>query len=326
MVVASWTRCWNASRCREPVMAAGSTGKSDTTGVVPTLDELLALRAEVLARTPARRGRSGISGASLSPLRGRGMEYAESREYAAGDDARHIDWRLTARTGRPHTKLFQAERERLTLLLADTSPALFFGTRARFKSVQLARLGAVAAWSALRDGDRLAAIAMDPEQSPMPPAGGMRGALRVMDALARWYAGPGREGASPDAALARARPWLRPGSRAVLLAGADSLLEVPQARWLALTRHVETHALVVIDPFEQAPPRERLPFITESGRIDLALGAEAVRARWNARFSAPLESVRERLEGAGVHVHAVPVDADATTWLPGFRAAQSEVA
>ena len=86
------------------------------------------------------------------------MEYAESREYAQGDDARHIDWRLTARSGKPHTKLFQAERERLTLLVADTAPSLYFGTRTRFKSVQAARAGAVAAWIAVRDGDRIAAL------------------------------------------------------------------------------------------------------------------------------------------------------------------------
>ena len=86
------------------------------------------------------------------------MEYAESREYAIGDDARHIDWRLTARSGKPHTKLFQAERERLTLIVADTAPALYFGTRVRFKSVQAARAGAIAAWAAVRDGDRIAAL------------------------------------------------------------------------------------------------------------------------------------------------------------------------
>ena len=84
-------------------------------GLVPTLTELVNLRSAALWRRPPRRGRHGVSGHALSPLRGRGMEYAESREYAIGDDARHIDWRLTARSGKPHTKLFQAERERLTL-------------------------------------------------------------------------------------------------------------------------------------------------------------------------------------------------------------------
>ena len=116
------------------------------------------------------------------------MEYAESREYAIGDDARHIDWRLTARSGKPHTKLFQAERERLTLIVADTAPALYFGTRVRFKSVQAARAGAIAAWAAVRDGDRIAALRGSTREAPVPPAAGPRGALRALDALVRWYA------------------------------------------------------------------------------------------------------------------------------------------
>ncbi|MFZ2753173.1 MAG: DUF58 domain-containing protein, partial [Lysobacteraceae bacterium] len=123
-----------------------------TEGITPSLDELVALRRAVLGRRPPRRGNHGMSGQAQSQMRGRGMEYAESREYANGDDARHIDWRLTARTGRPHTKLFQAERERLTLIVADTAPTLYFGTRTRFKSVQAARAGAIAAWAAVRDG------------------------------------------------------------------------------------------------------------------------------------------------------------------------------
>ena len=106
-----------------------------------TLPELIGLRALVQGRRGAREGRHGLQGHALSNLRGRGMEYAESREYAQGDDARHIDWRLTARSGRTHTKLFQAERERLTLVVADTAPALYFGTRTRFKSAQAARAG-----------------------------------------------------------------------------------------------------------------------------------------------------------------------------------------
>ena len=94
-------------------------------------------------------------------------EYAESREYA-GDDARHIDWRVT-RTGRAHTKLFQAERERVSLIVADTSPALYFGTRVRFKSVQAARAGAVAAWSAQRRGDRVGALRGSDREAPITP-------------------------------------------------------------------------------------------------------------------------------------------------------------
>ncbi len=127
-------------------------------GLRPQLAELVALRRLAQRPPPPRRGRVGNAGQAPSPLRGRGMEYAESREYVPGDDARHIDWRVTARTGRAHTKLFQAERERVSLIVADTSPALYFGTRVRFKSVQAARAGAVAAWSAQRRGDRIGAL------------------------------------------------------------------------------------------------------------------------------------------------------------------------
>ncbi|WP_267087688.1 DUF58 domain-containing protein, partial [Xanthomonas sacchari] len=141
-------------------------------GIRPSLAELVALRAAVARMPPPRRGRHGLSGAAPSPMRGRGMEYAESREYVAGDDVRHIDWRLTARSGRTHTKLFQAERERLSLIVADTAPSLYFGTRVRFKSVQAARAGAVAAWAAQRQGDRLAALRGSRSEAPVPPAAG----------------------------------------------------------------------------------------------------------------------------------------------------------
>src|SRR6476469_10537807 len=184
MAIAWCTRCSTRCRChdraRRLTMAVDSSTRE---GFAPTLQELVALRALAFGRRAARRGRHGVSGQALSPLRGRGMEYAESREYAISDDARHIDWRLTARSGRPHTKLFQAERERLTLVIADTAPSLYFGTRVRFKSVQAARAGAIAAWAAVRDGDRVAALRGSDRDPPVPPAAGQRGALRVLDAL-----------------------------------------------------------------------------------------------------------------------------------------------
>src|SRR5690606_30549468 len=154
--------CWRLFRCPEHQAMATDTAQqqgNEGDGVVrPTLAELVALRRVAFGRHPPARGRMGVSGQAPSPLRGRGMEYAESREYARGDDARHVDWKRTARSGRPHTKVLQAERERLTLLVADTARALYFGTRVRVKSVQAARAGALGAWLALRDGDRIAAL------------------------------------------------------------------------------------------------------------------------------------------------------------------------
>jgi uncharacterized protein (DUF58 family) len=285
-------------------------------GITPTLAELVALRGVVQGRRPPTRGRHGISGQGLSPLRGRGMEYAESRAYAIGDDARHIDWRLTARSGTPHTKLFQAERERLTLVIADTAPSLYFGTRVRFKSVQAARAGAIAAWAAVRDGDRIAALRGSERDPPVPPAAGPRGALRVLDALVRWYAGPPPDDSGLPSALDHARRVLRPGSRLVLLADPASIAAVPPERWAALSMHNEVLVLLLSDPLEREPPQASLPFAVEGHRVELDLASAPQRQRWRNAFVAPIETACAQLPARGVRVHALSSEAPSESWLP----------
>lgn len=295
-------------------------------GIAPTLQELVALRGLALGRRAARRGRHGISGHALSPMRGRGMEYAESREYTIGDDARHIDWRLTARSGRPHTKLFQAERERLTLIVADTVPALYFGTRTRFKSVQAARAGAIAAWAALRDGDRVAALRGSKREAPIPPAGGPRGALRVLDALVRWYAKPQEDDAGLDVALDHAARVLRPGSRMLVLADPASIAAIDPHRWPAFALHHDTTVVLLVDPLERNPPRAALPFATAEHRVELDLATAAQRQRWRNEFVAPLEAALQALPARGVRVQVLATDAPSDAWLGAWGRTQASVA
>jgi len=294
-------------------------------GIQPTLEELVALRASVSGRRNARHGRHGVSGHALSPLRGRGMEYAESREYVAGDDARHIDWRLTARTGRAHTKLFQAERERLTLIVADTSPALYFGTRVRFKSVQAARAGAVAAWAAARDGDRIAALRGSVREPPIAPASGTRGALRVLDALVRWYAQPPVEDAGLAVALDHAQRLLRPGSRLVLLADPSNVATIAERRWPALAQHHEVIVLLLVDPLETSPPRSVLPFSSNHHRCDLDLASPVQRQRWLREFGVSAATV-DGLTSRGVRVQTLSTEAPSESWLPLLGRARPLVA
>ena len=295
-------------------------------GIAPTLPELIALRGVAGVRRQPPRGRHGTSGHALSPLRGRGMEYAESREYVAGDDARHIDWRLTARTGRAHTKLFQAERERLTLVVADTAPVLYFGTRVRFKSVQAARAGALAAWVAARDGDRIAALRGSVREAPIAPASGARGALRVLDALVRWYAAPPEDDAGLPVALDHAQRLLRPGSRLVLLADPQSVAAIPDRRWPGLAQHVEVIVLLLTDPLEVAPPKAALPFRSGGHRVDLDLAAAAPRQRWQREFVAPIQAALDTLPSRGVRVQTLSTDAASESWLPLLGRARPLVA
>ncbi|MDH5835594.1 DUF58 domain-containing protein [Luteimonas kalidii] len=302
-------------------MIAGSAPAGVDHGVVPTLAELIALRGVAFGRRPPRRARHGTSGPAPSPLRGRGMEYAESRGYTQGDDARHIDWRLTARSGRMHTKLFQAERQRLTLLVADTAPSLYFGTRVRFKSVQAARAGAVAAWAALRDGDRVAALRGSTREPLVPPAGGMRGVLRVLDALVRWYAAPPADDAGLAVALEHARRLLRPGSRLYVLADAGSIAEVPPAAWAALSQHHEVTVLLVEDRLERDPPTARLPFLVDGQRVEPDLGDPRQRQRWQAAFPGAVAAAVAALRARGVRADVLAADAPSHAWLPSSAGA-----
>ena len=99
-------------------------------GTVAPLDLLTAERIHATQPlSPPRKVRTLLAGPYRSPFRGRGMEFDEVRTYQPGDDVRAIDWRVTARTGKPHTKLFHEERERPVLLVVDQRPPMRFASR-----------------------------------------------------------------------------------------------------------------------------------------------------------------------------------------------------
>jgi uncharacterized protein (DUF58 family) len=120
------------------------------------LPGLIGLRHRLVGtlQPPAAKTAAG-DGQYRTRFRGRGMEFAEVRAYQPGDDVRSIDWRVTARRGKAHTKLFHEERERPVLVAVDYRTPMFFATRGCFKAVQVSRLAALLAWQALGRGDRI---------------------------------------------------------------------------------------------------------------------------------------------------------------------------
>ena len=128
-------------------------------GVNLTQKELLACQTIARALPEKRsKARANLAGHRASLIKGRGMEFAEVRHYQPGDDVRTIDWRVTARTGKVHTKLFVEERERPVLILLDLSHSLYFGSSLLLQSVQAAHLATTLGWSAIQHGDRLGAL------------------------------------------------------------------------------------------------------------------------------------------------------------------------
>ena len=125
-----------------------------------------------------------FSGEYHSVFKGRGMSFAEVREYAWGDDIRGIDWNVTARTGSPHVKVFEEERELTVMLVVDASASSGFGTRDRMKSELAAELCAVLAFSAIKNNDKVGLILFtDRIERFVPPRKGRRHALRVLREL-----------------------------------------------------------------------------------------------------------------------------------------------
>ena len=140
-------------------------------GTHATLADLLAFRFE---KMPPTRHRTSIvghrAGTKLSNFKGRGVDLAEVRAYQPGDDVRSIDWRVTARTNKTHTKIFREERERPTLIVIDQTQSMFFGSNTRLKSVCAAEIAARIAWQTVENGDRVGGVVVETAGADQPDA------------------------------------------------------------------------------------------------------------------------------------------------------------
>jgi len=258
--------------------------------IVPSLEDLLALRgaAHGLSLHGRKAARAALLGEHSSAQRGRGLEFQEVRPYVAGDDPRNIDWRVTARRGRPHTKLFREERERPVWLLVDLQPGLFFGTRRQLKSALVVRAAALLAWIASLGGDRVGSVIAAGDGQPRILAARARhaGVLPVLQALLD--AQP-KSPAQPvplalEGALRALLPLARPGSQVLAISDFAGLREEAGSLWTALAAHCDLRLFWVTDPLEeQGLPNGRfragLP-----GRLSILDGAR-VRERWRQAWS-----------------------------------------
>ncbi|BCH20580.1 hypothetical protein MesoLjLc_03570 [Mesorhizobium sp. L-8-10] len=118
----------------------------------------LEARARQISFLPRQPARSVLNGRHASRLRGRGLNFEELRGYLPGDDIRAIDWKVTARTGEPHVRVYTEERDRPTLIVVDQRMSMFFGSVLNMKSVTAAECAALAAFRIFDQGDRVGGI------------------------------------------------------------------------------------------------------------------------------------------------------------------------
>jgi len=291
------------------------------------LAELVALRARVAkAALPRLESRAMRAGQQSSRLYGRGMDYAESRIYQPGDDVRRLDWRLTARSGKLHTKLFQEEREGRLLILVDAHESMRFGTRVRLKSVQAARAAALAAWYAVRAGERVGLMSFGNGHRMLRPQSGTRGALAVCGALADWDANYTAIPGEPlSDVILRAARLMHGANRVLLISDGLSCDDAARGHLLELSRKAGIRVLVVADALELGlPPAGRYPMEHDGIRRDVALFGERQRREFQqalgagqSRLNAMAQSLA--LPHLTVDTAADPLDAVMSLLAPGVR-------
>lgn len=289
-----------------------------TNGVIAELNELIEFRRYAQSNQYHPEGKALRVGVHLSKLRGRGMDFAEVRNYQAGDEVRHMEWRVTARTGRPHVKIYQEERERPTVLLVDFNPSMVFGTRIAFKSVVAARLAAMIAWTVIKQGDRVGGFFFSAEEhSEFTPRGRDAAVLPLLASLSHYteqaeYPKKGKPRVMSDA-LIRLKRVIRPGSILVLISDFYSLDQESEKHLARLRAHNDILAYHICDPIELAAPKPQQYAMT-NGTEELILDTQihSVSVAYDHYCQQRVQHVKEQCKRLQIQY----IQATAETELP----------
>lgn len=229
--------------------------------------------------------RAAQSGNYLSQLKGRGMAFDETRLYQPGDDVRRIDWRVTARTDKPHSKVFREERERPLFISVDYRAAMCFATRGVFKSVQAAKLAGLLAWAALRRGDRIGGqIFSESGCQELKPQTGKIALLRFFNALVNPLYHSVADN-SLDKALARLIHHAHPGSQVYILSDFRGLNQAAETHLANLARHCDVILVQISDPLEsQLPGKGRYRYTDSIREIVIDSGDRQRLLEYQQRF------------------------------------------
>ncbi|KGE88740.1 MAG: DUF58 domain-containing protein [Phaeodactylibacter xiamenensis] len=192
-----------------------------------------------------------FSGEYHSAFKGRGMSFSEVRDYQYGDDVRNIDWNVTARTGTPHVKIFEEERELTVMLLIDMSPSSFFGTVNQLKNEIITEICAVLAFSAINNNDKVGvAFFANEVELFIPPKKGKQHILRIIRELINFE--PKGKGTEIGATLEYFNNLVK--KRSICFIISDFLsMEYEQALRVAARRH-DVIGVNIIDPREENLP------------------------------------------------------------------------
>lgn len=284
-----------------------------TNGIDLSLQELLQYknRHQTFDLSPRHNIKAQLAGGYLARSKGRGMEFDEARHYQAGDDIRAIDWRVTARTGKTHTKIYREEKERPVFVVTDLSSTMHFGTQFVFKSIQAAHLTAAIAWAAKARGDRVGGIVFtDDKHLEFKPVNRQKGVLTMLNGLMKLHGTKSIESNGMLVeSLARLRRLAHPGSLIYVVSDFVQLSEMAEKHIKKLSQHCEIVAYHIFDPFEASLPEtsitQSLPITDGTNEQHVTLGDKKQQRHYQEQQRRHVNTLTERLKRSQCQVISI---------------------
>lgn len=310
-----------------------SQGNFDS-GVFCSLQDLLALReqacAPVFLRTKTQP--HDLASQLKSPFRGQGLEFDTVRRYQQGDEARHLDWRLMARTGKPYVKLFHEEREHAVCFLVDQSKSLFFATRQEFKSLKAIKATAWFAWLAFAHHKKIGAVLFNETHLQVLNCQlGEAGLLPLLLALTKIQelslSASSISPAQEPALLKQVQQFSRfvpHGGVSMIVSDFFclsntndlSMRKLFEHRLFELAKHSEVFLILIFDPFENTPlPEGRYSLSNGVASLDMHFSTLGIRARHSQQFQQLLQYLDTVVKRLGLRAYALATDQDLSSAL-----------
>lgn len=251
-----------------------------------------------------------LSGGHASKQKGRGLDLDQLRLYQPGDDIRAIDWRVTARTQKPHTRVYKEERERPVVILCDQRNPMFFGTKRSFKSVVAAQCAALIAWSALDHGDRVGAMILGNQtELDFRPKQRTQHVLQILKAINecnQMLTTPSPMDTSLSNGLLHLKQTMTPGTTLYIISDFYDLTDKDKDALFSLRRHNHVVALQVFDSLErEAPPPGLYPVTDGLNHGTLDTQNSKTQKTYKDALSVWQNTITQSFKQLGVNHHQV---------------------
>lgn len=297
-----------------------------------SFDELLNTRHQLddFSCLPQNDQNNLLAGGYRSKKRGRGIDFDQVRPYLPGDDVRNIDWKVTAKAGKAHTKLFFEEKERPIFIIVDQSDALFFTTTTQLKSTLSARLGAMLCWWSYVHQDRLSGIVFNSQQiDRIPPRLSKKNVFHYLHAISALNQNmiaqidnpevKSPKAKNPDpfyAALKEARSMIKSGALIIVICDERALNETSCSILKQFSLKNELVFMPIFDPLDRALPKASGLMFQQGHKTQLINGLdEKTQQRYHEKVQQRLTLWHSLVKESKAHYYPISTQHDIAAQL-----------